>query len=269
MKDFNFTKLRDKPIPIFSKKFNSNFYNKIEFDSKHKLFKERLDDVVNYDLNGDNFYYQEINPPYFKRIEGSISKIYLRVSLLLKLQNIDERLRKNGFELYIFDGFRTIELQFALKEFWLYKFTMLKKLKKINNIRTSNLKDYLFSVESNSDTNIQNNPPPHFTGGAVDLTIRKTINKEHLFMGSIFDDFSEQSHTDYFERRKETKKLTLSEEEAMKNRRFFYWILNDAGLINYPYEWWHYSFGDQIWAYFKKIKNAYYAGYSGSLNIEI
>jgi D-alanyl-D-alanine dipeptidase len=25
-------------------------------------------------------------------------------------------------------------------------------------------------------------------------------------------------------------------------------VLNEAGLINYPTEWWHWSFGDRYWA---------------------
>jgi zinc D-Ala-D-Ala dipeptidase len=31
-----------------------------------------------------------------------------------------------------------------------------------------------------------------------------------------------------------------------------------AGLVNYGYEWWHFSYGDRAWAYVEKQEKAMY-----------
>lgn len=36
--------------------------------------------------------------------------------------------------------------------------------------------------------------------------------------------------------------------KAANNRRILLNTMESAGFVNYPYEWWHYSFGDRYWA---------------------
>lgn len=51
--------------------------------------------------------------------------------------------------------------------------------------------------------------------------------------------------------------------EVRKNRNTLLKALEGTGLINYPEEWWHYSYGDHSWAILKGEKEAIY----GPLNI--
>ena len=37
-------------------------------------------------------------------------------------------------------------------------------------------------------------------------------------------------------------------DEARANRRLLATALTGAGLVNYPTEWWHWSYGDRYWA---------------------
>jgi D-alanyl-D-alanine dipeptidase len=37
--------------------------------------------------------------------------------------------------------------------------------------------------------------------------------------------------------------------EARTNRALLAEVLTAAGLVNYPTEWWHWSYGDRYWAY--------------------
>lgn len=90
-------------------------------------------------------------------------------------------------------------------------------------------------------------PPPHATGGALDLTIR-WISREPLWMGTIFDDVTARAHTDALEHSDPGSELSFSDEEARMNRRLLYWLMKGAGFANNPTEWWHYSLGDQMWA---------------------
>jgi D-alanyl-D-alanine dipeptidase len=102
-------------------------------------------------------------------------------------------------------------------------------------------------------------PPPHATGGVVDLTLRNVRNGEHLFMGSAFDEVSPISHVDHFEREGQKRTLTMSEELARQNRRILYAVMTEAGFAVNPNEWWHFGYGDKLSA---SLTEAPFAVYS-------
>jgi len=90
------------------------------------------------------------------------------------------------------------------------------------------------------------------TGGALDTTLRLRGSGEPLYMGGIFDDPSEVSHTACFERKlgnsgNGAEALLVSDIAALHNRRLLYWSMTEAGFVNYPYEWWHFDLGTQLW----------------------
>ncbi|MBC8319780.1 MAG: hypothetical protein H8E34_03550 [Bacteroidetes bacterium] len=101
--------------------------------------------------------------------------------------------------------------------------------------------------------------PPHSTGAALDLTLKSIETKELLFMGNIFDDVGKIVYTDYYEKVQQHSILTLSEEEAQKNRRLLYWCMKNGDFENFPTEWWHFSFGDQAWAVLNEQPEAFYS----------
>ncbi|GAA0980904.1 M15 family metallopeptidase [Acrocarpospora macrocephala] len=80
---------------------------------------------------------------------------------------------------------------------------------------------------------------PHVTGGAVDLTLCDADGKE-LWLGTeVNDTDTEDCHT---------ASVEISA-EAREHRRILGEMLTTVGLINYPTEWWHWSYGDRYWAY--------------------
>jgi D-alanyl-D-alanine dipeptidase len=90
--------------------------------------------------------------------------------------------------------------------------------------------------------------PPHCTGGAVDLTLA-SADGSALWCGTEFDDFCGRSTTRYFEEAAEMgSHLDREDEEALVHRRILFHALTRAGLINYPAEWWHFDYGDALWA---------------------
>lgn len=93
------------------------------------------------------------------------------------------------------------------------------------------------------------NVPVHCTGAAIDFTLF-TFNdagiKSLLNLGTL--DAVDQAPT-----------LTDTITEEQRNNRML--LLNatcKAGLVNYGYEWWHYSYGDRAWAYVEKKEKAIY-----------
>lgn len=252
------TYLKHKKIPnLDSERLRINFYKNVKIDFQNKIFNESFIDVREMGLSGKNYYYEKDNPPYYQKIEGSIKGLFLRKSIVEKLIRVNQKLSELGLELYFYDCYRPIAVQYFFYKIWYPNY--LKKcfpnlseeqiLQKRNN--------YIAKCPTTEKGVDKNAPPPHITGAAMDMTLRFISTKEHLFMGTIFDDFSEIVHTDYFEKISQERSLTLSEEEALKNRRLLFWIMKDAGFENYPFEWWHYSYGDQMWSVLNNKKAIY------------
>lgn len=82
-------------------------------------------------------------------------------------------------------------------------------------------------------------PPPHTTGGAVDVHL-VTADGEMLDFISPYDLMDPRGAP------RDAKGLTP---EAQRNRKLLREALEAVGLTNYPSEWWHWSYGDQGWAY--------------------
>lgn len=82
---------------------------------------------------------------------------------------------------------------------------------------------------------------PHPSGAAIDLTLCDASGQE-LDLGCAVDATPEASDGACF-----TDAIGLTP-EASANRRLLVDALSSAGLVNYPTEWWHWSFGDRYWA---------------------
>jgi D-alanyl-D-alanine dipeptidase len=82
---------------------------------------------------------------------------------------------------------------------------------------------------------------PHVSGAAIDLTLVRP-DDEPLDMGTPVDASPEESDgACYFAAENVSA-------EARHNRAVLADALEGAGLVNYPTEWWHWSFGDRYWA---------------------
>jgi D-alanyl-D-alanine dipeptidase len=82
---------------------------------------------------------------------------------------------------------------------------------------------------------------PHVAGAAVDVTLVDSSGQE-LDLGTAIDATPEQSDGRcYFA-------ADGISREARTNRDLLARVLCREGLVNYPTEWWHYSYGDRYWA---------------------
>ncbi|MEI8410817.1 MULTISPECIES: M15 family metallopeptidase [unclassified Kribbella] len=91
---------------------------------------------------------------------------------------------------------------------------------------------------------------PHVAGAAVDLTLIGAHGP--LDLGTPIDATPERSNGACF------FDATNVSREARTNRALLADVLTAAGLVNYPTEWWHWSFGDRYWAYLEDRPNAIY-----------
>lgn len=80
-------------------------------------------------------------------------------------------------------------------------------------------------------------PPPHLTGGTVDVSL--TLDDVPLGLGAGFDDFTERARADALE----------AEPGADRElRRLLYWTMRGAGFVVLDCEWWHFEYGTRRWA---------------------
>ncbi|HXC57427.1 MAG TPA: M15 family metallopeptidase [Rhizomicrobium sp.] len=215
-------------------------------------YLEEMVDVRDLGIAGENYYHSVRNPPYWRRIAGAVPDLLVRASVGEKLVRINARLGEAGLELFLFDAWRPRAVQTYFHDVWM----PAEILRRQPALRGAALREEIErywaapSIDGAS-------PAPHATGAAVDLTIR-WAGSDPLWMGSIFDDATALAHRDRFESLSDDV-LSFSDEEARANRRLLHWIMAAEGFAGHPDEWWHFSWGDQLWAKLTGEPNAHYS----------
>jgi D-alanyl-D-alanine dipeptidase len=198
-----------------------------------------------------------VEPAYFlMKIQGSLPECYARESVANRLLSAAEHLPM-GYRLKIWDAWRPLEVQSALFEQYL---GILREKYPVLDEDTLMQKAERF-VSLPSDDPLK--PSPHFTGGAVDLTIVGPDGKE-LDMGTPFDYFGEEAHTAFYEEKQINGTLLPIETEILNNRRLLFHAMTNAGFSNYPFEWWHFDYGNQFWGKATGLR-AIYSGASPTM----
>jgi D-alanyl-D-alanine dipeptidase len=217
-----------------------------------------LVDLAALGVAGFNYYFAEANPPYFHRAPGAIPDLLVRPAVAEKLLAINAEIAPAGIELFVFDAYRPIAVQAYFHDVWVPAFLRGRFPDKPDDwIRAETRK---FWAPPAHDARLAVAPPPHSTGGAVDLTLRFVETKMPLEMGGAFDDVTERSHPEFYEDASVNEGFTT--EQARRNRRLLRDLMSRHGFAGHPNEWWHYSFGDQMWAALSGRPTAFY-GYAG------
>ena len=230
----------NKPIPI-----TENFsWKKV----KKKKIKENDEKLISLNMIPEKII---VRSQYFiQGIKGALPESYVRESVYDKLIEATNYL-PNGYKLLIYDAWRPEIVQYELYES--FKKELQSQKPDLNEDEIEDRVEEYVALPSNK----KDCPSPHLTGGAVDLTVIDA-NGKVLDMGTGFDETIDATHTDYYERMKGKRKLTNEEEKVLKNRRLLYNTMLLAGFSNYPHEWWHFDYGNQLWAYMLNKKNALY-----------
>lgn len=251
-------KVRMRPIPdqrpLLAK---VKGYRAYKLDLSDPRANEPLVDAAGHGLAGVSHYATARNPPYYATVPGAIPEIRLREGIVERLLKVNAHLAPSGLELYIFDGWRPRAVQKYFHDTWMPR-QLLKRNPKLSRAELVRETERYWAAP----TTDAKSPAPHATGGAVDLTIRWKDSGEHLWMGSIFDDASPIARADHFERRA-ARGLAFSDEEARANRRLLHWLMRGADFAPNPGEWWHFSYGELMWAKLTDAPHAFYGLHEG------
>ncbi len=220
---------------------------------------ERAVDVRTHGIAGENYYYKEENPPYCHRAPGSIAALYVREGICDRLISVNAELEALDYELFLFDAYRPVEVQNYFHDTWVPQYLREKHPNwSVEQVSEEVGKYWAKGAARTADIDPLS-PPPHATGGVVDLTLRNKLSGEMLFMGSAFDEVASISFVDHFEEERNRRKLTEEEELALTNRRILYFAMTKAGFVVNPNEWWHFGFGDQLSAAISGASHAVYS----------
>jgi D-alanyl-D-alanine dipeptidase len=149
----------------------------------------------------------------------------LRTSALDRLVRAQEFL-PDGYQLQVKEAWRPIWVQERL---WEISYGRLRASR-------PDLTDEELRTENARFTAPPDSAPPHSSGGTVDLILLK--DGEPTDMGWGFNQPGAGSRTAYQARAC-----------ARRYRDILGLAMDTAGFINYPQEWWHWSYGDRYWAF--------------------
>lgn len=152
-----------------------------------------------------------------------------------------------GWRFRLYEGFRSLEVQKMLfdQEYQRVSTRYPQGTSEEHFHETTRLVSPVINFDGSK------NIPPHNTGAAIDIEILTETN-DLLDMGMAAKDWiivnPELCQTD----------CQLISKNAQKNRRLLLDLMQSHGFVNYPTEWWHFSYGDRYWAYHQNAKTAIY-----------
>ena len=227
------------------------FRSRIPLAQDHALFGEAVVEARQAGLAGANFYAGDRNPPYWRRVEGATDKLWLRKTIAEKLARVNARVAAAGLELFLYDAWRPRAVQAYFHDVWMPRELQRRDPSLTGAALIEEVERY-WAAPSDSAAS----PAPHATAAATDLTLRWK-GGETLWMGSLFDDVTALANRDRFEHL-DPQNFSFSDQEARANRRLLHWLMAEQGFAGHPDEWWHFSWGDQMWAALTGAPAAHY-----------
>ena len=233
-------------IPTLDRTLSAASCRNIPIDLDDLRAAEPLVKFSDYGITCESFYAcaDGTNWPYHEPIKGAIPHVWGRSGVAEKLVNVNEFLQPYGAELLVLDGYRSISCQQGLWDFFSRQAERempdSSPQEKLDFVRTFVSDPTRFSVNDPTSW------PVHSTGGAVDVLLKRFNAEDHLEMGARFDEMTPASATTYFEEELQSGRVE-KDDLRLINRRLLFTAMQSAGFTNFPHEFWHYDFGNQMY----------------------
>ncbi len=219
--------------------------------------------------------------PYHLR-QGAIDRLLLAQDYL--------QTQQPGWKLAIFDAYRPVAVQKFMVEHTFRELVQARGWEKesLTPEQSESLWELVHQIWAVPNYD-RATPPPHSTGGAIDLALADATGAIVDF-GSPIDEISERSHPDYYaplrlrsvtELRlrslrqaqgsavdvQQDSAIVIQQEPAISDpqrqtyhqqRLLLKTVMEQAGFQRHPGEWWHFCYGDQMWAWLSEATTAIY-----------
>lgn len=236
-------------------------YRDYPINPENPLFNEELVFLHSYGVAGQG-YYSRPNAATGEPLPGPKKPLLVRKTLAEKLGDINHTLTDPIFteffggevELFVEDA-----LRLPTEQQELYDVVFPELISRNHPTATPEERDQIRSRLIAAPSYDSEHPSPHATGGAVDVYLRYKqpgpdyVPGAQVYMGHTDGDTSQRVLPDYFELT-HSHLLNKADRTAKINRRAFYAIMTgkvfntDTELQVNPTEWWHWSYGDQMWS---------------------
>ncbi len=195
--------------------------------------------------------YAAVGAPY-----GTKSPFSVRQGILDRLYTAQQYLQQQqlGWRIQIFDAYRPVEVQQYMVN---YTFNQMvrsqgRSIEELSEEHQQEIWATVFQFWAIPSHNPKT-PPPHSTGAAIDVTLVDETNCP-VNMGSAIDEMSPRSYPQHF-----AKSLDTIEQHYHRHRQLLADVMQHAGFLQHPNEWWHFSYGDQLWVWLSRQANPHFS----------
>ncbi|MGP1387456.1 MAG: M15 family metallopeptidase [Thainema sp.] len=191
--------------------------------------------------------YAKLGAPY-----GDRSPFFVRQGVCNRLQQAQAVLQQQypNWRIQIFDAYRPVAVQKFMVYHTFHEIAAAQGLAVETMTETERQQVfeqvYEFWAAPNPDPAC---PPPHSTGAAVDVTVVDETGTA-IAMGSPIDEPSPRSYPNHFANSQQSLEQTYH-----RNRQLLRRVMCEAGFCQHHNEWWHFSYGDQMWAWQQQQAN--------------
>ena len=200
--------------------------------------------------------YMSLGAPYLAGADPWV----LRRSVLKRLIRAQQHLSEINpqLQLALFDAWRPISVQKFMFNYTIQETCKLKGIEINDHSANGDINDVVeevgrFWAKPSSDPLT---PPPHSTGAAIDLTLADMTGKP-LDLGGEIDFIGPESSPDFY--KEVSFRMPFSKQQLFQGRRsLLFSVMEQAGFVQHPNEWWHFSYGDQLWSWLSKKGYAIY-----------
>lgn len=173
------------------------------------------------------------HPKIFHNDDTVEHPILLRKTVAMKLYKVADRL-PDGVYLKVYRAFRS---RIAIYNAWKNE---EERLSKENPLM---YRAELINLVNTKVTSPTTSLGGHDTGAAIDVSLCDADRNDFDFGTKALE---------------KHKKVHLTDEQK-KNRKMLNNLMKSQNFVNYPGQWWHFSYGDKIWSAYKgKRKGAFY-----------
>lgn len=266
----------EKPIPALSEDIARNFekkeWKKVPITEEITSEPKRLLVIPNLDLPGRAMawpaYYKETihsdNPhsgfgELAEMMTISLQRsplVKIRPELAVRLHRAQQLLDSNSateyLKLVVVDGYRRLEVQDAF--FQAYTGYLEGQYPTFSREQIEDMAQKMVAIAPMDPKILAVSPPPHSTGGSVDVVLveksKIDVTKDGWLRDAMIDfgaDFDEMMHPDFGDERSRTRFYEEMPEAtiARTHRRLLYNLMATLGFTNIPSEWWHFDYLNQ------------------------
>ena len=174
------------------------------------------------------------------------SPYFLRQGVLNALIDAQNRLQvyQPGWQILIFDAYRPVEVQQFMVDYTFQTLLDTRGLAKEELLEAESqaILTEVYTIWAVPSDNAAT-PPPHSTGAAIDITLVDEKGQA-IPMGGEIDEIGERSHPDYYIAAKSPQEQSYHQKRVLLAK-----VMKEAGFSRHKGEWWHFSLGDQMWAW--------------------